>query len=169
MDLPWLEISNNLHALEEVKIPLPTSKSVLMATAIGIPIAVLLHDTSDYWLPAKFNIPILSWFQRKWTQDRQNKRSHLRILRNALMFAWMVCAIQEGEPKFLPIDYIAERLTNNTARKSITNDIMQSRRAAFGATHQVIGEAAIDEANARQQRDAALRRRHSQEIRRASK
>lgn len=169
MDLPWLDISNTLHSVEEMKISLPSSKSVLLAGAIGIPLAVLLHDTSNLWMPTSFSIPIVSWFQRQWNQDPQQKKNHLRVLRNSLIFSWIVCALQEGDPKFLPLDYVGERVSNSTARKSITQDILQSRHAAFGATHQLIGEAALDEANARQQRDAALRRRHSQELRRAAK
>lgn len=166
MELPWLSLNNALFSVEEMSITLPSSKTVLLAGAIGIPIAVLLHDTSDYWMPSNFSIPVLSYFQRKWTQDPQQKKSHLRILRNSLIFGWIVCALQEGDPKFQPLDYVAERLQSTSARKSMTNDILTSRHAAFGATHQLIGEAALDEANARQQRDAALRRRQSSESRR---
>jgi hypothetical protein len=167
LDLPWLTISDTLHSVEEMNLSLPSSKSVLVAGVIGIPIAVLLHDTAEFWMPSKINIPILSWFQRKWCQDPQQKKTHLRVFRNALIFGWIVCALQEGDPKFQPMDYIVERLSSTTARKSMTQEILTSRHAAFGATHQVVGESALDEANARQQRDAALRRRHSQETRRS--
>jgi hypothetical protein len=169
MDLPWVEISNAVHTVEQMNITLPSSKSILIAGAVGIPLAVLLHDTSDRWLPTSFKIPILSFFQRKWAQDPQEKKTHLRIFRNALIFGWIVCALQEGDPKFQPLDYVIERVSSTTARKSLSRDISEARKAAFGATHQVVGESALDEANARQQRDAALRRRHSQELRRPSK
>lgn len=169
MDLPWVEASNVVHTVEQMNITLPSSRSVLIAGAVGIPLAVLLHDTADHWMPTSFKIPLVSFFQRKWAQDPQEKKSHLRIFRNALIFGWIVCALQEGDPKFQPLDYVIERVSSTTARKSLSKDIADSRKAAFGATHQVIGESALDEANARQQRDAALRRRHSQELRRPSK
>lgn len=169
MDLPWVEVSNAVHTIEQMNFTLPSSKSVLIAGAVGVPIAVLLHDTAHYWLPTSFKIPIVSFFQRKWAQDPQEKKSHLRILRNALVFGWLICALQEGDPKFQPLDYVVERISSSTARKSMSKEISDARQAAFAATHQVIGESALDEANARQQRDAALRRRHSQELRRPSK
>lgn len=158
-------ISHAIHSMEQMNIQLPTSKSMLIAGAVGIPLAVLLHDTADLWLPTSFNIPVLSWFQRKWIQDPDEKKSHLRIFRNAVIFGWIVCALSEGEPKFQPVDYVADRVLSSSARRSLTNDILESRKIALQATHAVFGEAAFDEANARQQRDAALRRRYSQEVR----
>lgn len=163
----WLELSNIIHNLEEAKVPLPSSKAFLTATLIGIPVSVLLHDTSKYWLPKKKlgRIPIVSWFARKWSEDPEAKYTHLRILRNCIVFGWFACVMGEKEYRELPIDYVADRVSSTSARRVVNSEIMKSRQEVFSAAGQVVGQEAFDGAKAAQQRDAALRRRHTHDSR----
>ncbi len=163
-DLPWLSFHNVIHTIEEFKLPLPSSRTVAFAGLAAVPIAVLLHDTSDLWLPKTVNLPILSFFTRRWKKDEENKALDLALFRNGLLFLWVCAIIREGEPKHAPLDYVMDRLSNSSARKILTHDIMQSRKAAFGgATQFAMG--VTDPEKAIQLRDAALRRRQVQEDR----
>ena len=164
MEIPWLTLNNAIHAAEEFRFPFVSSKAVAYVGVVGIPIVVLLHDTSDSWLPRTRQIPILSWFLRKWREGQ--KEMHLRIFRNVLLFAWVVCAMQEENPKFSPSDYVSDRIMSTNARKQLSNSLMESRHAAFGAADEVMGAEAFDEKKSGEQKDAAIRRRHIQENRR---
>ena len=159
----WLALNNLVHSAEQMRVPFPSSKAVMWATIIGIPVAVLLHETSDSWLPESTNIPILAWFLRQWAVDGQAKKTHLRIFRNLAVFTWIVAIMAEKTPMYSPIDYVAGRVLSTNARKSLTEDIYAARRASFGSVPEVLSEEVFDEAVSRQQRDAALRRRQAKE------
>ena len=164
MEIPWLTLNNAIHTVEEFRFPFVNSKAMFYSGLVGIPVVVLLHDTSDSWMPRTKHFPIISWFLRKWRQG--DKQAHLRIFRNVFLFALVACAMQETNPKYTPLDYVTERLTNTNARKSMTDQVLVSRRAAFAAADEVVGPDAFDEKKSTEQRDAALRRRHIQESRR---
>lgn len=163
----WLELSNIIHNLEEVKVPFPSSKAFLITALVGVPVGVLLHDTSSYWMPKTkaSSLPVVSWFLRKWSEDPENKRTHLRILRNAVVFGWFACVMNEKDYREVPVDYVADRVSSTSARRVINNEIMKARGEIFSAASQVVGQEAFDGAKAAQQRDAALRRRHAHDSR----
>ena len=162
--IPWLSLHNVIHSIEEFRLPIPASRSVLYAGVAAIPVAVLLHDTSDFWMPLTVNIPVVSYFTRRWKKDSDNKELDLVTFRNALIFAWVVAAVSEPEPKAAPMDYVVDRLSNSTTRRILTSDINKARTAAFSAaTAFTMGTQ--DPEKAIQLRDAALRRRQVQEER----
>ncbi|KAH9601385.1 hypothetical protein LSM04_000997 [Trypanosoma melophagium] len=160
MDSVALSVSSLVHRAEALNVPLFRSKTVALTVAMGIPIAVLLHDTSNYWMPTTWQIPIISWFCRKWRQNPEEKRAHLTLARNAIIFLFVAMALGEGTYYQTPVDYVADRVTSTTARKSFNDHIYKSRQAAFGAATDLVGEEGFNEANVRQQRDTALRRRY---------
>ncbi|ORC92032.1 uncharacterized protein TM35_000042460 [Trypanosoma theileri] len=159
MDSVALSVSSFVHRAEALNVPLLRSKTVVLAVAMGIPVAVLLHDTSNYWMPTTWQIPIVSWFCRKWRQNPEEKRAHLTLARNAIIFIFVALALNEGTYYQTPVDYVADRVTSSTARKSLNEHIRGSRQAAFAAAGDLVGEEGLNEANVRQQRDTALRRR----------
>src|SRR4051812_30037811 len=119
----YLEINNLIHTVEQWKMPFPTSRAVIVAGVVGVPIAVLLHDTAHLWLPRTFSIPIVSFFQRRWRKDEKNKQTDLSLLRNFLIFFWIAATVNEPIPKYSPLDFIADRLGNTTARRQMTHEI----------------------------------------------
>ena len=163
MEVDWLALNSVIHMAEELKIPFPSSKTIMIAGIVGVPIAVFLHDTADRWLPHSLQIPVLSWFQRRWRKDPQNKPGDVATFRNLLIFAWIVAALGERTPKFSPLDYVADRLCNSTTRKLITSEIQKKRGGSFGAARDVMEASAYDDTKTQQLRDAALRRRHIQQ------
>jgi len=67
--MDYVSLSSLVHAVEQFQLSLPTANKVLIGAAAAIPVAILLHDTSDLWLPTRTNIPILSFFVRRWRTD----------------------------------------------------------------------------------------------------
>lgn len=163
-DLPWVLMHNVVHAIEEFRPSLPASRTVLIGGALAIPVALLLHDTSDSWMPKTMNIPVLSFFARRWRGDHKEKSLDLTTFRNGLIFIAIAAVMAENEQPVGSMDYVADRLTNSTTRRAINSDMMEARRASFGAATQ-IAIATSDDGNAVQVRDAALRRRHLRETR----
>eukprot|EP00758_Cryptobia_borreli_P003979 Tbor_TRINITY_DN4100_c0_g1::TRINITY_DN4100_c0_g1_i3::g.26482::m.26482 len=156
----WFAASNVIHNMEEMRFSFPSSKAILIATALGIPVAVLLHETTSSWMSYASTIPGFSWIAAKWRKDGDG-----RVLRNAILFAWVVGLMYDSDPKETPLDYVSDRITSTNARRTLNKEIKNARKEAFGATHEVINEEAFDFAKSSQLRDAALRRRHAQESR----
>lgn len=163
LDSLYVGLSRGLHALEEVSLPLPSSNKILAAGVIAVPIVVLLNDTADYWMPKQTDIPILSWFARRWTKSKETKALDISIARNLFLFTWIAASLHENPVFYTPLDYVSDRLTSSAARRQLTNSIVSARTDAFAAATEALGQSAFDEAKARQQRDSALRRRHVQE------
>lgn len=161
--MDYLSLNSLIHSIEEVSIPIPSPKAVLWAGLLGIPVAVILHDTSDSWFPQSRQIPVLSWFVRKWRRDPETKALHLRVFRNALLFAGIVAVLHSENARSIPLHYVSDRVGSINARNDVTRDIVANRNAAFAAANECLGEEAYDGAKSRQQRDTALRRRHIQE------
>ena len=154
-----------------MRLPVPSFSKFLAATAIGVPVAVLVHDTSSVWMPVNRNLPVVAWFLRKWRGDMSDdsaKARHLRIFRNVILFGALISLMYDSEPKDVPYRYVSDRLTSSNARRTFTDDIQKSRKEAFGAANKVMNEDAYDPAKCAQQRDAALRRRHVQESKNAA-
>lgn len=162
MDQIAVRVSYLVNHIEELRLPAISYNSYIKAVCIGIPLAVLVHDTSSYWMPTKVRVPILSWFMRKWHHDPDTKQLHLRVIRNMILFAFFVVLSTDSAAKeeSQPSDYVEQRLTSATAQRTLNNDIYKSRRAAFNAADAVIGEEEINIEAIQQQRDAVLRRRH---------
>ncbi|EAN99812.1 Present in the outer mitochondrial membrane proteome 6 [Trypanosoma cruzi] len=165
MDTVVLTVSSLVHQAETFTFPVVRSKSLAVTVAVGIPVAVLLHDTADRWLPKKWEIPIISWFRRKWRQDPETKVVHLALARNAVLFFFVAMALSESPYYQTPVDYVSDRVSSSSARRALDEEIKTSRRVAFGAANDVVGEEGLNEAGVRQQRDTALRRRFVHEIR----
>ncbi|RNF09018.1 hypothetical protein TraAM80_02415 [Trypanosoma rangeli] len=159
MDTVALTVSSLVHRAEALNIPVIRSRSLAIAVAAGIPLVVLLHDTADWWLPKTWGMPIISWFRRRWRQDPESKAAHLALARNVLIFLFVAMALNETPYYQTTVDYVADRVSSTSARKSFDEHIKMSRRTAFGAANDVVGEEGHNEANVRQQRDTALRRR----------
>lgn len=168
--VPWLQISSAIHNFEEMRLPVPSFSKFMMATAIGVPVAVLVHDTSSFWMPVNRNIPVVSWFLRKWrsdTSEDSSKARHLRIFRNLVLFGALISLMYDSEPKDTPYRYVSDRVTSSNARRTMGQDILKGRKEAFAAANKIMNEDAYDPAKCDQQRDAALRRRHVQESKNA--
>ncbi|RNF25911.1 uncharacterized protein Tco025E_01915 [Trypanosoma conorhini] len=159
MDTVALTVSSLVHQAETLNLPVIRSKSLALTIAAGIPIVVLLHDTSDWWLPKNWEVPVVSWFRRRWRQDPESKVAHLTLARNAVLFFFVAMALSETPYYQTTVDYVADRVSSTTARKSFDEHIKASRRTAFGAASDVVGEEGYSDASVRQQRDTALRRR----------
>ncbi|CBZ30980.1 conserved hypothetical protein [Leishmania mexicana MHOM/GT/2001/U1103] len=162
MDQIAVSVSAVVHRMEELRLPVVPYSTYIKAVCIGIPLAVLVHDTAEYWLPTKVRIPVLSWFVRKWRQNPEAKHVHLRVIRNLVLFAFFVvlrmdsAANEEAEPS----DYVSQRLTSASGQRAVNQEIYKSRRAAFNAATAVLGEEEMNIEGVQQQRDAVLRRRH---------
>ena len=159
----WVDLHNAIHTAEEFQLPMPSSKGLLIAGAVGIPIAVLLHETSDKWLPSTLlhKIPVVSYFARAWRQDPRTKQTHLALFRDSLIFSYMAVSMKEEFDRYTPVDHVADRLTNEKARANVTREIHANRKAAFEAASDVLlSEASNDETKMRQLKDTELRRRH---------
>nr|CCC93013.1 unnamed protein product [Trypanosoma congolense IL3000] len=165
MDTLALSVSSAVHCAENFSLPLIRSRSVVTAVALGIPVAVLLHDTAHYWLPASFELPIISWFRRKWRKNPEEKVAYLLLARNAIIFFYLAMVLGEGVPYHTPMDYVSDRVSCSTARKTLNERIQKGRHSAFSAAEEVVGEEGLNDASARQQRDTALRRRFFHETR----
>ncbi|KAG5492847.1 hypothetical protein JKF63_01427 [Porcisia hertigi] len=162
MDQVAVSVSSLVHRIEELRLPVMPYTTYIKAVCIGIPFAVLAHDTADYWLPTKIRVPVFSWFMRKWRQNPESKQTHLRVIRNLVLFAFFVvlrmdsAANEEAEP----CDYVSQRLTSASGQRAVNQEIYKSRRAAFNAATAVLGEEEVNMEGVQQQRDAVLRRRH---------
>lgn len=165
MDSLAHSVSSMVHCAENFHIPLVRSRTVVTAVAVGIPIAVLLHDTAEHWMPTSFQLPIISWFRRKWRQNPEVKSSHLTLARNAIIFFYLAMVLSEGTFYETPIDYVADRVSGAPARKAFNERIQKGRHSAFSAAEEVASEEGLNEASSRQQRDTALRRRFLHESR----
>ena len=161
----YLGLTNVLHALEEIPIKVPAPGITLKAIAIGIPVVVLIHDLSDLWMPKKFSMPILTFFRRRWVNDPNNKAVDLMTFRNLAIFFAIASIMHGGIPRNAPIDYLADRLTSTSARRSIDREIADQRTSSLEAGNRVMSAHAFDETKARLIREAALHRRHINESR----
>jgi hypothetical protein len=158
----YLWLSNAIHGLEEAKLPMPSSKAVLVAGAVAVPVCVVLNELAEYWVPKKVQIPVFSYFQRRWYQSPNNKASDLVMFRSAAVFLWIACTLNEENPKFAPLDYVSDRLVNTQSRKQMDRSIHEHRSNAFVAANEALTAAAFDEAKAATLRDAAIHRRSVQ-------
>ncbi|KPI86493.1 hypothetical protein ABL78_4433 [Leptomonas seymouri] len=162
MDQFAVAVSSAVNRIEELRLPVVPYNTYIKAVCIGIPVAVLVHDTADYWMPTKVRIPILSWFLRSWRKDPDTKTAHLRVIRNLFLFAFFVvlrtdnAANEESQPS----DYVSQRLSSATGQRALNQEISKSRRNAFNAATMVLGEEEMNMEAVQQQRDAVLRRRH---------
>ncbi|CAJ1035327.1 hypothetical protein, conserved [Leishmania lindenbergi] len=161
MDQLAVSVSSLVHCIEELRLPVVPYGTYIKAVCIGIPLAVLAHDTAEYWLPTKARIPVLSWFVRKWRQNPETKHVHLRVIRNLVLFAFFVVLRMDGaaNEEAEPSDYVSQRLTSASGQRAVNQEIYKSRQVAFNAATAVLGEEEMNIEGVQQQRDAVLRRR----------
>lgn len=163
MDQFSVSVSSFVSSLEDLRLPYIGAGNCVKAVVIGVPIAVLIHDLADHWMPSKLQLPIISWFTRKWRADPDTKLAHLRVIRNLLMFAFFVILqndITGDEVSVLqPSDLVEQRVHSTSATRAMSNEISKARRAAFSAADEVIGEEELNGAAVQQQADSVLRRR----------
>lgn len=161
MDQFAVAVSAAVNRMEELRLPVVPYGTYFKAVCIGVPIAVLAHDTAAYWLPTKVRIPIVSWFMRRWRLDPEAKHEHIRAIRNLFLFAFAVVVFMDdaGGVK-LPCDYVSQRLTSQSGQRAVNQEIYKARRNAFNVASTVMGEEEMNSEGVQQQRDAALRRRH---------
>lgn len=162
MDQVAVSVSSWVNRIEEMRLPMVPYTTFIKAVCIGIPIAVLAHDTADFWLPTKVRIPVLSWFMRRWRQDGEAKTLHLRVARNLLFFAFFVVMSMnnDGADEPEPSGYVWQRVASASGQRAMSQDIQKARRTAFNAASSVLGEEELNAEAVQQQRDAVLRRRH---------
>lgn len=170
MDQISVSVSSLVSALEDVRPPHIGAATYVKAALVGIPLVVLAHDLSDYWMPKKCRIPLVDWILRKWRSDPDAKFSHLRILRNLIVFGLFVQLHNESSAEQVtymtePHEIVGERLYSAAGTRSMTADIQKARRHAFAAADEVLGPEEMNMAAAEQQMEAALRRRHLREER----
>eukprot|EP00760_Papus_ankaliazontas_P039758 PhM_4_TR9773/c0_g1_i1/m.99569 len=164
----WLSIHQVVHAAEEFRLPLPTSRTILMCGAAAVPIAVLLHDTCESWMPK--GLPIIRWFRRQWAQDPKKKPLHLTLLRNVVIFLWAAAMLHDNpdHSRRVAFDFVADRISSEAARKKLTTDITNSRRAAFETAQEVVETAGMNDTKVNHQMEAEIRRRYARENKRRS-
>jgi hypothetical protein len=158
----YIDLSAFIHRIEEVSIPLPAPSTAVKVIALGIPVAVLIHDLSDLWFPKKRSLPMLTYFRRRWVSDPNNKQVDLMLFRNVALFVGIAAVMHGGIPKNAPVDYICDRLTSASARRAIDRDIHEKRTASLEAANKVMAAHAYDEAKAMELRQNAVERRASQ-------
>ncbi|CCW68933.1 unnamed protein product [Phytomonas sp. Hart1] len=162
MDQFAITVSSFVHNLENLRLPVIPYNTYVKTVCIGIPIAVFLHDTSKYWIPKSFNLPIITWFRRRWLQEPDVKLTHLRIIRDFLLFAFFIVLRMDSiaNDEVQPSDYVEQRLISSTAQHSLSEEIYKARQNAFSAADELLGEVEMNMAGVQQQREAALRRRY---------
>jgi hypothetical protein len=148
-----------VHSVEELSLPLPRSTTILYGGLLGIPVAMLLHDTSSFWLPKHIQIPLLSWFGRRWNKSGKTKMRDLFMLRDAVIFVWAAALLREEAPKSLPLDFLADRLISAGARAVLTKEIQENRVGVFESVQQVLAGSIVDDSKVSVLRDEAVRRR----------
>ena len=160
----WVTLQHAVHVLEEFALPFPTSRTVLMVSAVAVPIVVLLHDASDKWVP-KTQLPILTWFRREWRKDPRTKTDHVVLLRNVVIFAWAAAMLHDNPDasRRCAFDFVADRIASETARKTVNTAITTSRKAAFEAAQEIVAGTGLNESKVGQQMDAEIRRRAARE------
>lgn len=146
--------------LEDLRLPHIRFKGFAQAVCIGIPLAVLLRDASSLWMPSSFQLPIVSWFKRRWTSD-ESLISDLQTARNILIFFIVVVLSMNSDVAAvdMPADYLERRLINSNAVRAVNNQIYNARSTALETAGSVVQEEEVNTTGAQQQRDAALRRR----------
>lgn len=159
----YISLSGVIHTLEETPITLPSGSTVLKCVVVGIPLAVLAHELSDWWVPKKVRVPILSFFRRRWVADVNNKAVDLMTFRNLALFIGIASVMHDVIPKVVPLDYLSDRFTSSAARRNVDKIITERRTNALAAGNQVIAAHAFDDAKTSSLRDDAIHRRAQQE------
>jgi hypothetical protein len=162
-DSQYVNLSIAIHTLEDATVRLPSTSTALKLVAFGLPVAVLLHDLSHWWLPKRFSLPVVSFFRRRWVSDPSNKMVDLMTFRNLALFFGIAAIMHDGVPRVAPIDYLSDRLTSTTARRQIDRDIAEKRTQALEAANRVMAAHAFDDTKATALREEAVIRRWSKE------
>lgn len=162
LDRLAVTVSSFVHDVEDLRLPVIPYGTYVKGLVIGIPVAVLLHDTAEHWLPTKFRIPIISYFRRRWRESAATKESDLHVIRDLIIFTFFIVLRMDSgaNEEAQPSDYVEQRLTSAAGHRAMNSDIYKARRAAFNAADEVIGEEEMNMAGVQQQRDAVLRRRY---------
>jgi len=163
----WVTLQHVVHFIEELTVPLPSSRTVAIVSACAVPVVVLLHETSERWVP-KAQIPILTYFRREWRKDPRTKSDHVTLLRNLVIFAWAAAMLHDNPDasRRCAFEFVADRVASETARKNVNLQIIASRRAAFEAAQEVVATAGLNDSKINQLMDAEIRRRSARESKR---
>ena len=159
-----LTLTKWVHDFEEWELPVPAPNTVMWSAVVGIPLALAAHDTSNKWMSKTMQIPVLSWFQRRWKLSGNVKARDLHMMRDGVIFAYVVASLYEGNTKVLPLDFIADRLMNATTRTILTREIQGKRASVYSAAQGVLQSgSAFDADKVASMRETAVRRRMVQE------
>ena len=158
-----LALTRWVHDFEEWQLPMPSPNTVMWATVVALPVALIAHDTSAAWTPQSFQLPVLSWFQRRWKRDGKLKARDLRMVHDAVMFFYVAASLYEGNARVMPLDYVADRLLNATSRTILTREMQSKRSATFAASQGVLANGAFDAEKIVAMKETAMRRRMVQE------
>lgn len=159
-----LTVTQWLHDFEEWEFPMPSPNSIMWAAVLGIPVVLAAHDSSDKWMPKTSQLPVVSWFQRRWKKSDKTKARDLYMMRDGVLFAYVAASLYEGNAKQLPLDYLADRLINATTRTILTREIQTKRSSTYSAAQGVLQTgAAFDADKIGAMRETAMRRRNVQE------
>ena len=159
-----ISITQWFHDLEEWELPMPSPTTVMWSTIVGVPLALAAHDSSEKLLPATTQLPIVSWFQRRWKKNEKVKSRDLYMMRDGVIFAYIAASLYEGNAKMIPLDYLADRLMNATTRTILTREIQNKRSSTYSAAQGVLQSgAAFDGDKLGAMKETAMRRRMVQE------
>jgi hypothetical protein len=158
-----LQITEWVHDFEEWSMPMPSASTVMWTTLVGIPVVLAAHDSSHVWMPDKFQVPVVSWFQRRWKRSEKLKARDVHMMRDAVVFAYVAASLYEGNARTIPLDYVADRLINASARTILTREMQSKRGSVFAAGQQVLSVGADDAEKVAQMKTTAMRRRAVQE------
>ncbi|CAD2216593.1 hypothetical protein AGDE_00960 [Angomonas deanei] len=175
MDQLALTVTSAVNAIEEFRLPEIPYNRMVRGLVIGVPVAVLLHETADYWLHPearenKVNVlhklpvvgNIINFFVRSWRDQPESKKAHLMTVRNIcfMMFLIILYNDEVANGPIEPTQYVENRILSSAAHNTLNNEIYKNRKAIFKAADAVIGEEEMNVVGVEQQRDAVLRRRY---------
>ncbi|EPY37011.1 hypothetical protein STCU_00287 [Strigomonas culicis] len=178
MDQIATRVSSAVNTLESLRLPVFPYDAYIKTVLVCVPIAVLLHDTAEYWLHPENEhchvlqkVPVvrsvINFFARRWREEPEVKHTHLLVARNIILFAFFVIVQMDeaaNEP-VQPSEYVEQRLKGATGAASLNREIQARRAVAYNAADAVLGEEETNVAGVQQQRDAVLRRRHLKDSR----
>ncbi len=164
MSSTYVDLHSFIHGVEQWRLPICSHRRFVTTVAVGIPIAVLLHDTYQLWGGEWFEtLPVVRYFARSWKQNPETKAIHLQGLRNAILLGWLVVTSAEKYSNETAFDFVTPRLTNSTTRQNLTTAIQEARVVnCEGAMHTVL-PVMEDNNKVLSTQDAEYRRRYQKE------
>ena len=163
----WIPVHQVVHFLEERVLPLPTCKTLPIIVSLA-PAALLLGNVFS-GLSKTFPFSKFGWLQRMWRSEPQDLHEIVRFLQNIAIVLWASWALQQhgSSGRRCPLDFVADRVVSESARKSINHSITEGRKGYLEAGHEIALSSGYNHNQTSHQIDTEMRRRGTREARRA--